>query len=211
MTNPHDLLLTPLARRALLSLQGGSGKAVGVFSGRVWITEEGVPDDHVLGPGDSMALRRPGLVIVEGLQDSQVILFDTGATAAGDPLVQGVADDHLPDGNAAGIAAGAASPKASARAPSHGAGHPAGGGIDDVGAKSLRGATGTGGARATGAPPRLSLAAYERIAREMRRQAMADAVQRLVRAMGRLLPRGATPPPALPGRGRPALAWQPPR
>jgi hypothetical protein len=82
MTHPHDLSLTPLARRALLTLHGGEGKAVGVFSGRVWITEEGALDDHVLGPGDSMALRRPGLVLVEGLQDSQLILFDSEASAA---------------------------------------------------------------------------------------------------------------------------------
>lgn len=77
MTHPHDLSPTPLARRALWSLEGGQGKAVGVFSGRIWITEERMPDDHVLGPGDSMALRRPGLVLIEGLEDSQVILFDS--------------------------------------------------------------------------------------------------------------------------------------
>ncbi len=82
MTHANDLVLTPLARRALLTLPGGEGKAVGVFSGRVWITEERVLDDHVLGPGDSMALRRPGVVIVEGLQDSQLILFDSDASAA---------------------------------------------------------------------------------------------------------------------------------
>lgn len=160
MTNPHDLSLTPLARQALLPLQGGSGKGVGVFSGLVWITEEGGPDDHVLGPGDSMVLRRPGLAIVEALQDSQVILFDTGA-----------ARRH---------AAGAEPLRTSAHA--------------------VPGSRYTcGAATRTGEAPRLSLAAYERIARELRRQAMADAVHRLLQALGRLF----SPPATLPAPPRP--------
>lgn len=75
-THPHDLTLTPLARGEVLPLPGGRGRAVGVFSGRAWITEEGDLDDHVLGPGESFRLARPGLAVVEALEDTQLILFE---------------------------------------------------------------------------------------------------------------------------------------
>lgn len=162
MTNPHDLDLTPLARRALLPLQGGTGLAVGVFSGSVWITEENGPDDHVLQAGESMVLRRPGLALVEGLQDSQLILFESGE----------------PTGRRAGPLAA----RAALDAPSHGAG------------------------AAEPTPPRLSVVEYERIARELRQQAVADAFSWLLRRVGRALKGPATPPPALP-RPTPRLAW----
>jgi len=191
MTHPHDLSLTPLARRALLSLEGGSGQGVGVFGGSVWITEEGLFDDHVLGPGESMVLRRPGLVIVEALQDSQVILFDTGASAA---------RSRANHGAAPASAAGGTSGHTSVHASVHGARR--------VG----------GQATGAGEPQRPSLDEYERMARDLRRQAMAAAVSRLVQAIGRLLLRPTAPsttppstPPALPRPGRPALAWQPQR
>lgn len=84
MAHTQDLSLTPLARRALLALPQGAGRAVAVFSGRVWITEAGDLEDKVLGPGDSLVLKGPGLAVVEALHDSRLMLFDpVGRTAPG--------------------------------------------------------------------------------------------------------------------------------
>jgi len=111
----------------------------------------GTPGDDVI---EGIRRHKPGLVIVEALQDSQVILFDTGASAA----------------RARPSQAGGAS-----------------------------------------APSPLSLAEYEHIAHDLRRQAMAEAVTRLVRAVGRLFAPPTTPPQSMSRPGRQALAWQPQR
>lgn len=150
MRHAHDLSLTPLARHALLALPGGAGRAVGVFSGRVWITEEGEWADHVLDPGDSLVLRRPGLALVEGLQDSQLILFE------------------------------APSPDAWAGAP------------------------GPVPPRRDAAPDTPTVAEYEARARELRRQAIAEALAWLAQAPARWLrPQGPSP------ARQPGRSWQP--
>ncbi|MCW5632748.1 MAG: DUF2917 domain-containing protein [Rubrivivax sp.] len=83
MAHTQDLSLTPLARRALLALPQGAGRAVAVFSGRVWVTEAGDMEDKVLGPGDSVVLKGTGLAVVEALHDSRIMLFEpAGRTAA---------------------------------------------------------------------------------------------------------------------------------
>jgi hypothetical protein len=104
MTHPHHLALTPLARRALLSLRGGTGRGVGVFSGSVWITEEGEPHDHVLGPGESLVLRKPGLALVEALQDAQLILFATEGEAARDDTAAGTPANARPRADLSALA-----------------------------------------------------------------------------------------------------------
>jgi len=177
MMHAHDLSLTPLPRRALLAQPGGTGRAVGVFSGSVWITEEGELADHVLGPGDSLVLRRPGLALVEGLHDSQLILFETTAPDAWAQALRLAPPPVVQAGGAAGASQGEP-------------------------ARTL-------------AP---TVADYERVARELRRQAIAEVAGRLWRALTGWLRRqvAARPTPA-PGRrppraaGGPAPAWHAPR
>jgi len=44
-----------LPRHQALALAGGSGIRLLVLEGRLWATRSGDPQDHFLGPGDSLA------------------------------------------------------------------------------------------------------------------------------------------------------------
>jgi Protein of unknown function (DUF2917) len=70
------LALTHLARGELLQLRNGRGKGVAVFDGHVWVTQDSDPQDHVLSPGESFAVDRSGLVIVQALSDASLLVFD---------------------------------------------------------------------------------------------------------------------------------------
>jgi hypothetical protein len=43
------------------------------MSGALWITFEGDPEDHVLEEGETMTFTGPGLLVAEGLHDTNVV------------------------------------------------------------------------------------------------------------------------------------------
>lgn len=70
---------TPLRKGALLRLQHARGRAVAVFSGCLWVTQEGDLQDVTLGAGDSFSFDRDGLTMAQALEDTSLILFDLPA------------------------------------------------------------------------------------------------------------------------------------
>lgn len=72
----HPSPTTELARGQLLRLRDKRGRGVAVISGTVWLTQDADERDVVLGPGQSFVLDRPGLAIVQALEDSGLMVFD---------------------------------------------------------------------------------------------------------------------------------------
>lgn len=75
MNTQLEHALTPLAAGRLLRIEAGQGRAVAVYHGQVWITQERDRRDVILGDGESFTLDRPGLAIVQALRDSTVLLL----------------------------------------------------------------------------------------------------------------------------------------
>lgn len=67
-----------------LDLPGGTlipfasvpGERVRILFGRVWLTEEGSPDDVVLGRGDEVAFGTRGLAVIEALSPARIQLIE---------------------------------------------------------------------------------------------------------------------------------------
>jgi len=63
-----------LDRRQIVRIRDGAGRRICVREGAVWITEASEPADIVLEPGGCYSLKRDGLALVTGLDDSLVTL-----------------------------------------------------------------------------------------------------------------------------------------
>ncbi len=59
-----------LPRGSTMRLDAARGVTLRVRCGRVWLTEQGLPDDVFLGPGQSWRLRRDGRAVIEAEQAS---------------------------------------------------------------------------------------------------------------------------------------------
>lgn len=68
--------LTDLKAGSLLRVCDGRGRAIVVFEGQVWITQDDDQRDFVLTSGESFSVDRPGLTLVEALRDSKLLLVD---------------------------------------------------------------------------------------------------------------------------------------
>jgi hypothetical protein len=55
-----------------LAISNGAGYTVTCHSGEVWITQEGMLQDHVLGPTGSFVIRGHGNVLVEGYRNAKI-------------------------------------------------------------------------------------------------------------------------------------------
>jgi len=78
----HELRypLTELTEGSLLRLCNAQGRAIVVFEGRVWITQEDDLRDIVVDSGGSFSVDRPGLTLVQALGPSRLMVLDPGAT-----------------------------------------------------------------------------------------------------------------------------------
>ena len=67
-----------LALRAgeVLTLDDARGKRIVSRLGVVWVTEEGDVKDHIIGPGDSLVLRRGGRALVQALEAASISIAD---------------------------------------------------------------------------------------------------------------------------------------
>jgi hypothetical protein len=75
----HPSPTTELTRGQLLRLRDERGRGIAVISGSVWLTQDADDRDILLGPGQSFVLDRPGLAIVQALQDTGLMVFDARA------------------------------------------------------------------------------------------------------------------------------------
>lgn len=61
-----------MKRKQLLKVRGGRGHTIVCHSGSVWVTLDRDPRDIILGAGDSLALERDGLALVQALEQSAI-------------------------------------------------------------------------------------------------------------------------------------------
>jgi len=73
--------LTDLTAGSMLRVRDGQGRAIVVFEGQVWITQDGDQRDIVVAAGESFRADHPGLMLVEALRDSKLTLLEA------DPLL----------------------------------------------------------------------------------------------------------------------------
>jgi hypothetical protein len=64
----------PLRRGSLMRIAGGRDLTIHVWRGTVWITQEGDPEDHFVGPGSRFRVTNAGLTLVSALQPSALRL-----------------------------------------------------------------------------------------------------------------------------------------
>ncbi|MFI4930613.1 MAG: DUF2917 domain-containing protein [Burkholderiales bacterium] len=74
MNNELRHPLTELTAGSTLHVRDGQGRAVVVFEGQVWITQDSDLRDIVLDGGESFSLDHPGLTLVQALRDSKLML-----------------------------------------------------------------------------------------------------------------------------------------
>lgn len=82
MDRTLDRAATRLGRGSLMRLAGGRGLAVFVLRGQLWATQLGDRRDHIVGRGQLLALDRPGLALLEALEDTILLVVDAAAPAA---------------------------------------------------------------------------------------------------------------------------------
>ncbi|HXN15101.1 MAG TPA: DUF2917 domain-containing protein [Usitatibacter sp.] len=68
----------------VLTLDDAAGVRILARSGTVWVTEEGDRKDHIVGPGDSLLVARPGRTLVQALKPAWISIAE-GSGAANDP------------------------------------------------------------------------------------------------------------------------------
>ena len=61
-----------LAAGQVLTLDDAEGLRILSRAGTVWITEEGSRKDHIVGPGDTLVLARPGRTVVQALDSAWI-------------------------------------------------------------------------------------------------------------------------------------------
>ncbi|MGE5339386.1 MAG: DUF2917 domain-containing protein [Gemmatimonadota bacterium] len=76
--------VTRLERGALLRLNDVDGRNVAVCSGTVWITQDRDPRDVFVGPGETFRIDRPGLVLVQAIDDASLLVLTREVAQDGD-------------------------------------------------------------------------------------------------------------------------------
>ena len=61
-----------LAAGQVLTLDDAEGLRILSRAGTVWITEEGSRKDHIVGPGDTLVVARPGRTVVQALDSAWI-------------------------------------------------------------------------------------------------------------------------------------------
>ena len=70
-----------LKRKQVLKVRGGSGHAIVCHSGSVWVTQAGDRRDIVLDAGESFALERNGLAVVQAFEQSAISIAPSALRA----------------------------------------------------------------------------------------------------------------------------------
>ncbi len=92
-----------LKSHQLLKVRRGSGHTIVCHNGSVWLTQQGDGRDIVLGAGESFALDRNGVALVQALEQSAVSIAPPALRARA--AAAAARSGHAPQ--AAGLARGA--------------------------------------------------------------------------------------------------------
>lgn len=79
--------VTRLRRGEFLRVSDGAGRTVVVFSGLLWITQDGDRRDIFVNRGQTFVLDRPGLAIVEAIEDTRLIVLEPESAPRRTPRV----------------------------------------------------------------------------------------------------------------------------
>lgn len=74
-----------LKSRQMLKVRRGSGHTIVCHNGSVWLTQHGDGRDIVLGAGESFALDRNGLALVQALEQSAISIAPPALRARAAP------------------------------------------------------------------------------------------------------------------------------
>ena len=74
--------LTELAQGRTLAVRNGRGRAIVVFSGQVWVTQDDDLRDTFVAAGESFQLDRDGLALATALDDSRLMVLSAEPTPA---------------------------------------------------------------------------------------------------------------------------------
>ena len=72
-----------LGRHSLLRIEDGHGMLVYVWSGALWITQEGDPSDRFVAAGGRFRIGARGLTLISALGRSRITITAPGAAAPG--------------------------------------------------------------------------------------------------------------------------------
>ena len=74
--------LTELAQGRTLAVRNGRGRAIVVFSGQVWVTQDDDLRDTFVAAGESLQLDRDGLALATAMDDSRLMVLTAEPTPA---------------------------------------------------------------------------------------------------------------------------------
>ncbi|HET7729883.1 MAG TPA: DUF2917 domain-containing protein [Usitatibacter sp.] len=74
MTLTLERPLIALEAGQLLTLDDAAGTRIVSRLGTVWITEEGDPEDHIVGPGETRLIGRGGRTLLQAMQPAWIAL-----------------------------------------------------------------------------------------------------------------------------------------
>jgi len=70
-----------------LSVRVPVGSAVHCITGRVWLTQEGLPDDVVLAAGEKFVTRQKGLILMNAIGGAALVYLSVGTQERADGAV----------------------------------------------------------------------------------------------------------------------------
>ncbi|HET7730552.1 MAG TPA: DUF2917 domain-containing protein [Usitatibacter sp.] len=74
MTLTLERTLIALKAGQLLTLDDAAGTRIVSRLGTVWVTEEGDPEDHIVGPGETRLIGRGGRTLLQAMQPAWIAL-----------------------------------------------------------------------------------------------------------------------------------------
>lgn len=78
----HGALRIPLAADEVVSLKAAAGHTLETLCGRAWVTFQGDREDHLLAPGERIALNGRGQVVAAAIGNTELRLATAGLAAA---------------------------------------------------------------------------------------------------------------------------------
>jgi hypothetical protein len=102
MTTPLHTLDLQLAAGELHRWRSARTVELQVLAGRVWVTQSGDEDDHFLAAGDTLALRRGALALIEAESGANLRLFAAAAALPSTPWWGRLAGRRRPPATVAG-------------------------------------------------------------------------------------------------------------
>lgn len=75
MTTTFHPALARLDAGQVLKMRDAKGHTLAVFDGLVWVTQDGDPRDAFIPKGGVFTFDRPGLAIVEAMQESRLAVL----------------------------------------------------------------------------------------------------------------------------------------